>query len=83
MSKDRLDLETSINKIIFKAASQIDIPLVDKLRFLQLHKYDARFQFLINCLTYKTEGMKGVVGIEEKVRQEMNKSTKKKLQSFL
>jgi hypothetical protein len=26
--------------------------------------------------------MKGVVGIEEKVRQEMNKSTKKKLQSY-
>jgi len=27
--------------------------------------------------------MKGVVGIEEKVRQEMNKSTKNKLKNYL
>jgi ATP-dependent Lon protease len=48
---------------------------------LQLHKIEARIEKLIAVLSEKTENMKSVFNIEDKVRQEMSK-TKKKPMAF-
>lgn len=42
IAKDKLESETSLNKIVFKAIDEIDLPYVDKLKFLQFQKIDAR-----------------------------------------
>jgi ATP-dependent Lon protease len=76
IQKDRLDSETSLNKILYRGIDQIDLPYPDKVKFLQLGKHEARFESLIQHLSEKTENSKGVISIEEKVRREINKSSK-------
>lgn len=76
--KERLDNEVSLNKIIFKTVSQLELPYQDKIRFLQIGKHEPRIESLISFLTEKTENSKGMISIEEKVRKEMNVAAKKK-----
>lgn len=37
--KDRLDNESSVNKIIYKAISELDLTYQEKVKFLQLSKH--------------------------------------------
>ncbi len=39
ISKDKLENETSINKLIFKAIDEIEIPHIEKVKFIQLSKH--------------------------------------------
>lgn len=47
----------------------MELPYQDKIKFLQLANLEARIEFLIKALGDKTESMKSVFGIEDKVRQ--------------
>lgn len=40
--KDKLDGESSVNKILFRAIDNLELPYTDKLRFLQLARHDQR-----------------------------------------
>lgn len=61
--------------MLYKAVDEVDIALIEKLKFLQIQKHETRFEFLLNFLTEKTENLKSVIGIEDKVRQDMYKSS--------
>lgn len=39
ISKDKLENETSINKLIFKAIDEIEISYIEKVKFIQLNKH--------------------------------------------
>lgn len=65
--------------MVFKAIDILEISFIQKLKFLQMNKYEERLEFLLAQLTEKTENVKGVISLEEKVRQEMNKQQKKKI----
>ena len=79
MAKDKLDHQTSINKIVFKAIDEIELTHLQKLKFLQFSKIQARIEYLMKVINQKTENTKSVFGLEDKVRQEMyNKSQNKK-----
>jgi ATP-dependent Lon protease len=67
-----------LNKLIFKTIDEIEISYVEKLKFLQLNKHEQRLDALIAYLTDKTENMKSVIGIEDKIRQELQKSQSKR-----
>jgi ATP-dependent Lon protease len=67
-----------LNKLIFKTIDEIEISYVEKLKFLQLNKHEHRLDALIAYLTDKTENMKSVIGIEDKIRQELHKSQSKR-----
>ena len=40
--KQSIDDQKSINKIIYRCADEIDLPLVEKLKVLQTHKHDLK-----------------------------------------
>ena len=42
LAKDKLESETSINKLIFRAADDLEITFVEKIKFLQFAKVEAR-----------------------------------------
>lgn len=42
IAKDKLDNENSLSKIIFKAIDEIQLPYIEKLKFLQYQKIDSR-----------------------------------------
>ena len=45
-----------------------------------MQRIDARVEYLMRLINEKTENMKGVFGLQDKVRQEMvNKNQKKKI----
>ncbi len=69
IAKDKLEAETSINKLIFRAVDDLEMSLMEKIKFLQFAKVDARIQFLMSAISEKTENMKSVFGLEDKVRQ--------------
>ena len=48
--------------------SDLEVSYAEKLKFLQLSRYDQRIEKLIFFLTEKTENSKAVISIEEKVR---------------
>ena len=48
---------------MFKAIDEIDLPYVDKLKFLQLQKIDTRIEYLMKIINEKTENMKSVFGL--------------------
>jgi len=58
--KQRLDLEKSINKVVYSTISQIDLPISDKLAFLQINDPEVRIITLTGYLTTKTENLKGI-----------------------
>lgn len=55
--------------MIFKAIEAIELPIINKLKFLQLQRHDARLEFLISALSQKTDNLKNLIDIEDKVRQ--------------
>lgn len=69
-----MEQEKSVNKIIYKSCSELDIPVVDKLRLLQMARQDLKIETLLAYLSQRTERNKSVVDLEEKVRQDMIKS---------
>jgi hypothetical protein len=42
IAKDKLEAETSINKLIFRAVDDLEISFMEKIKFLQFAKVDAR-----------------------------------------
>lgn len=48
-----------------------------------MSKHDQRCEYLIGLLSNKTENIKSVVNIEEKVRQEMSKSKRTSRASYV
>jgi ATP-dependent Lon protease len=82
VQKERLDNEASLNKIICRAINDLEMPYPEKIKFLQLPKHDIRLETLITYLSEKTENVKGVVNIEEKVRREMSVAQRKKFPTF-
>jgi hypothetical protein len=52
--KDRLESEASLNKVIFKAISELELPYQEKIKFLQISKHEPRIESLIAFLTEKT-----------------------------
>ena len=71
VSKQRLDLEKSINKVVFTTISMMDLPAADKLAFLQINDPETRISTLSSHLSHKTEGLKGISELEEKVRKDL------------
>lgn len=63
--------------MIYKCGDELDLPVVEKLKILQMHKHDIKIETLLYHLKNKTENIKSIVEIEEKVRQDMSKSNKK------
>jgi hypothetical protein len=53
-------LEKSINKVIYSAISQLELPLAEKLAFLQINDPEAKIAALIGHLANKTESLKGI-----------------------
>lgn len=64
LKKQMIDTEKSINKIIYKSADEIELPLGDKLSLLQMHKHDLKIEKLLQFLKFKTENVKSIVDIE-------------------
>jgi ATP-dependent Lon protease len=81
VAKDKIETESSLNKIVFRAIDEIEAPYIDKLKFLQLQKIESRIEYIMKIVNEKTENMKSVFGLEDKVRQEMyaKNQNKKKL----
>lgn len=80
--KQRLDLERSLNKIVFGTISQLDLPLADKLAFLQLNDHETRITVLTSHLSAKTENLKGISELEEKVRKDLQPPSRPQTTSF-
>lgn len=76
VKKQRLDLEKSVNKVIFSTISQLELPVVDKLVFLQTNDPETRINILISYLSNKTENLKGISELEDKVRKDLMPPTK-------
>jgi hypothetical protein len=57
-SKDRLDGEVSLNKIIYKTISDLEISSIEKVKFLQMNQLDSKIEILIGFLVDKTEKSK-------------------------
>lgn len=75
IKKKILEQEKSINKIIFRCCSELDLSIYEKLKLLQLSRQDIKIESLLSHLSTKTEKIKSVLDLEEKVRQDMLKST--------
>lgn len=40
-----------MNKIIFRAIDEIDLPFTEKIKFLQMHRLDSRAEYLMKVLS--------------------------------
>ena len=81
IKKQLVDNEKSVNKMIYKCIDELEIPLNEKVKFLQISRQDIKIEFLLSQLANKTENVKSVVDLEEKVRQDMSKSYSKRSSS--
>ena len=50
IAKDKLDNEFSLNKIVFKAIDEIELPYIEKLKFLQYQKIESRIEYLMKAI---------------------------------
>lgn len=53
----------------------MELPLLEKLKLLQQNRQDLKIEVLLAFLTSKTDKIKSVIDLEEKVRQDMFKTT--------
>ena len=74
IKKQLVEQEKSINKLIFKCSDEIDIAYIEKLKLLQMNRQDHKIESLLSYISQKTEKVKSVLNLEEKVRQDMVKS---------
>ena len=81
LKRQLVDQEKSLNKLIYKCVDELDITLAEKVRFLQISRQDTKIECLLTQLANKTENVKSVVDLEEKVRQDMVKSVPKRSSS--
>ena len=81
LKKQMIDQEKSLNKLIYKSIDDIDLPVSDKVRFLQIHRHDHKIDTLLTQLANKTENIKSVIDLEEKVRNDMAKASNKRSSS--
>lgn len=61
---------------MFGTISQLDLSAIEKVQFLQINDADARISALTSHLSSKTESLKGIIQMEEKVRRELMPPTK-------
>lgn len=76
LRKERLDLETSVHKMVFQAASELELPVPQKLSFLQIDSVEERAELLIWLLRGRTESSREMVGIEGRVKEAMGLAKK-------
>lgn len=81
VKKAQIEQEKSINKLVFKCSDEIDIPYIEKLKLLQMNRQDHKIEQLLTQISQKTEKVKSVLNLEEKVRQDMTKSSNQKKNS--
>ncbi len=74
VKKQFIDQQKSVNKLIFRCCSELDISNIEKLKLLQQSRQDIKIELLVSYLEKKTDKIKSVVDLEEKVRQDMIKS---------
>ena len=75
VKKIRLESETKINKLVFTTIGDLDLSTEQALEFLQVNSLETRINMLVKYIVSKTEGLKGIKEIEEKVRQDIFKNT--------
>lgn len=49
--------------MIFRGINDMDLPFLEKLKFLQLNKLETRIEVLTKYLIDKTEKSKGIISI--------------------
>ena len=79
---ERLDSETSIHKMVYQTATGLDLPVAQKLSFLQMDSVEEKIELLVRLLRGKTEKSKGMVSIEGRVKEAMGIGQKSAGSSF-
>ena len=54
LKKQFIEGEKSINKLIYKCADELDLPMFEKLKILQMHKHDLKIETILLHLKNKT-----------------------------
>ena len=53
-AKEKLDPETSLNKIVFRGIDEIELPYLEKIKFLQLMRVEDRIEMIMKIINEKT-----------------------------
>lgn len=54
IKKQVVEQEKSVNKIVYRCCSELDLSIFDKLRLLQLSRQDTKIEILLGHLSTKT-----------------------------
>jgi hypothetical protein len=60
VKKLKLESEARINKLVFTTIGDLELNIEQAMEFLQVNNIETRINMLINYITSKSEGLKGI-----------------------